>query len=56
MAKRTEILTVRVSPEVKKAVQELAERSYQGVSAFMNNIIEKYIQEAKENEDYQRRV
>lgn len=44
MATRSEVITVKVTPEVKEAILKLAADNYTTVSGFMNELLEKLVQ------------
>ena len=43
MATRSEVITVKVTPEVKEAILKLAADNYTTVSGFMNELLEKLV-------------
>lgn len=51
MGKRTEVITFRTSPEVKEAIQKLANDSYKTLSDFMNSVVERLLEDNRIQEE-----
>ena len=45
MSAKTEVISVKVTPEVKEAIRQMALEQDVTVSKLMNKILEKYFQE-----------